>query len=139
MLTAKQEKYVQNLIKGMSQREAYKDAYPTSQKWKESAIDCEASKLFANTKILQRYNELQEKAEDEAIMSAIERKKWLTQVINGEIKEKVYLDGVQAERDAYLSDKMKALDILNKMSGEYVTKLEGDIGVTTIEVDLDGE
>ena len=29
MLTPKQEKFVQNLIKGMSQREAYKKSYDT--------------------------------------------------------------------------------------------------------------
>ncbi len=139
MLTAKQEKYVQNLIKGMSQREAYRDAYPTSKKWKETAIDSQASILFKNSKVLDRYNELQNKTEKETIMTAVERKEWLTKVINGEIKEKSYYDNEEHEREAYLSDKMKAMDILNKMSGVYVTKLEGDIGVTTIEVDLDDE
>ena len=139
MLTAKQEKYVQNLIKGMSQREAYRDAYPTSKKWKETAIDSQASILFKNSKVLDRYNELQNKTEKETIMTAVERKEWLTKVINGEIKEKSYYDNEEHEREAYLSDKMKAMDILNKMSGEYITKIEGDIGVTTIEVDLDDE
>lgn len=139
MLTAKQEKYVQNLIKGMSQREAYRDAYPSSKKWKENTVDSEASKMLTNPKIFNRYNELQNKAEKETIMTAVERKEWLTKVINGEIKEKSYYDNEEHEREAYLSDKMKAMDILNKMSGEYITKIEGDIGVTTIEVDLDDE
>ena len=138
MLTPKQEKYVQNLIKGMSQREAYKNSYD-AKNMKDETIDSKACELLKKDKIKERYEELQEKADNEAIMSAIERKKWLTDVITGEIKEKIFLDGVQAERDAYLSDKMKAMEILNKMSGEYVTKIEGDIGVTTIEVDLDDE
>lgn len=143
MLTSKQEKYVQNLIKGMSQREAYKDAYPTSKKWKETAIDSQASILFKNSKVLDRYNELQGKAEKETIMTAVERKEWLTKVINGEIKDTVYynVNGATApiERTADLNTKIKALDTLNKMSGEYVTKIEGDIGITTIEVDLNDE
>ena len=75
MLTSKQEKYVQNLIKGMSQREAYKDAYPTSKKWKETAIDSQASILFKNSKVLDRYNELQGKAENGLQKSLMERLK----------------------------------------------------------------
>lgn len=58
MLTIQQEKFVTELIKGKSQREAYKTAYPISQKWKESSVDCNASKLMANTKVKQRYDEL---------------------------------------------------------------------------------
>lgn len=132
MLTDRQEKYVQNLLKGMSQRQAYRDAYPKNR-GSDETIDSRASTLLKTDKVFKRYNELREKAEDEAIMSAIERKKWLTKVINGEVRENF---GKDNEREAYLSDKMKAMDILNKMSGEYVTKIEGDIGITTIEVEL---
>ena len=137
MLTARQEKFVQSLIKGMSQREAYRIAYPKSKTWKNESVDCEASKLFANTKVSQRYKELQERAEDKAIMSAIERKKWLTKVINGDIKEesKYYDDHevVVYEKDADISTKIKALDTLNKMDGEYITKVEGNISVEKLE------
>lgn len=105
MLTAKQEKYVQNLVKGLSQREAYRKAYPSSLKWKDNIVDSKASNLFKNGKVLARYNELIDKADDEAIMSAKERMIWLTNVIKGE---------------AYISDKLKAVDVLNKMSGEYI-------------------
>ena len=121
MLTAKQEKFVQNLIKGMSQREAYKNSYNNNMTDKQ--IDEEACKLLKNPKVNQRYNELIQKAEDEAIMSAIERKKWLTKVINGEIKEesKYYDDHevVVYEKDADISTKIKALDTLNKMDNAY--------------------
>lgn len=141
MLTAKQEKFVQNIIKGMSQREAYRIAYPKSKTWKDESVDCEACKLFANTKVSQRYKELQERAEDKAIMSAIERKKWLTKVINGEIKEDVPLMTDIKENDEVntikcptkLDTRLKALDTLNKMDGEYVTKVEGSISVEKLE------
>lgn len=137
MLTARQEKFVQSLIKGMSQREAYRMAYPKSKTWKDESVDCEASKLFANTKVSQRYKELQEKAEDKAIMSAIERKKWLTKVINGDIKDKepVFHDGdvTIADVDTNIATKIKALDTLNKMDGEYITKVEGNISVEKLE------
>lgn len=125
MLTAKQEKYVQNLVKGMSQREAYRNAF-SNKKATDKSIDEMASKLFNQDKILSRYNELIKKAEDEAIMSAIERKKWLTEVINNTQQEDVYLrteDGVETKigsRNADLNTKMKAVDLLNKMEGEYI-------------------
>ena len=114
MLNVKQEKFIQNIANGMSQREAYKDAY--NAKYKNDAIDNKASKLFNKAEIKARYSELMAEIKDEAIMTAIDRRKWLTNVINGKIK------------DADLNTKMKAMDILNKMDGEYVTnhKISGD-------------
>lgn len=57
-LTPKQERFVQCIIEGKTQYEAYKTAYPTSKKWERNSIDCEAGKLMADTKILQRLEEL---------------------------------------------------------------------------------
>ncbi len=117
MLTFKQEKYVQNLLKGMSQREAYKNSYDAS-KMKDETIDKRASELMQKREIKGRYEELVKKAEDDAIMSAKERKKWLTDVINGKIKYN--------KREAYILDKLKAIDILNKMDGEYTSRVQID-------------
>lgn len=64
MLTAKQEKFVRELLKGKSQRAAYRSAYPSSRKWKETAIDSQASRLFKNSEVNARYEELKKKAED---------------------------------------------------------------------------
>ena len=41
MVTPKQERFIQNIIKGMSQREAYRDAYPKN-KSKDEVIDVKA-------------------------------------------------------------------------------------------------
>lgn len=144
MLTPKQENYVRNLVKGMSQREAYKKSYD-AKNMKDETIDKKASELFKQEKIRGRYEELQKQIDDDAIMSATERQKWLTGVLKNEILEDIYVrdsDGVETKvgsRNADLNTKMKAMDILNKMNGVYVTKLEGDIGITTIEVDLEDE
>ena len=62
-------------------------------------------------------------------MSAIERKKWLTKVINCDVKVKQEYDNEIKEYDPYMSDRLKALDMLNKMDGVYVTKVNGDINV----------
>jgi len=58
-LTDKQERFVQELIKGKSQREAYKTAY-NAEKMSDSAIDVNASKLLKNTKVALRLNELRD-------------------------------------------------------------------------------
>ncbi len=54
--------------------------------------------------------ELQQKAQTSRIMSAIERREFLTKMI---LKE-----------DAKDTDRLKALDILNKMDGEYTEKVQ---------------
>lgn len=110
MLTPKQEIFVASLVKGNSQRQAYIEAYPNAAKWKEESVDNRASKLLKSAEVLPRYQELLKKAEDEAIMSAVERKRWLTGVVKGE--------------QFTTTDKLKALDLLNKMDGQYIEKHE---------------
>lgn len=131
-LTPKQERFIQNIVSGMSQRQAYKDAYNV-ESMSDEAIDVEACRLFNDTKISLRYRELMDKLQDEAIMSAKERMVWLSEVVKGIQKERetIFIDGDVAVKDveANLSTKIKAVDTLNKMSGEYTTKLEGNIGV----------
>ena len=58
MLTINQERYVLELAKGKSQREAYRIAYPNSKKWKDNSVDNKASLLLKNAKVMQRYQEL---------------------------------------------------------------------------------
>jgi len=73
-LTDKQERFVQELIRGKSQREAYGIAYPKSIKWTDNALDSRASRLFKSDKVLTRYNiihdRLMKESEDECIVDA---------------------------------------------------------------------
>lgn len=132
MLNIKQEQFVQNLIKGMSQREAYKTAY--NAKYKDEAIDSKASTLFNSDKVQERYKELLNEVKDESIMTAKERMKWLTEVVKGIQKEEIKIcNGEEVsvyEKSADLNTKIKALDTLNKMDGQYTTKLEGNLEIT---------
>ena len=105
--------YVKN---GNNGTKAYMKAYKTNE---ESARRL-ASKLLTNIDILEYIEELQKKLEDKSIMSAKERMIFLTGVITGVVKE-------NNELEAEVNDKMKAVDILNKMSGEYTTKFEGNV------------
>lgn len=123
MLNAKQERFIQNIVKGMSQREAYKEAYQVN--YKDEAIDSKASALFNTDKVQKRYRELMSKLEEESIMSAKERMIWLSDVVKGKVTHTSYdSNGNAYDNEAYISDKLKAIDTLNKMSGEYIEKLK---------------
>lgn len=65
-LTAKQEKFVQALISGKSQRVAYKEAY-NATKMKDEVIDVRASELLKNSKVRVRYEELLEEHKEKAL------------------------------------------------------------------------
>ena len=63
-LTPKQEKFCQEIAKGKTQYEAYTIAYPRSQNWERESVDCNASQLLQNTKIIHRLNQLRQPTEE---------------------------------------------------------------------------
>lgn len=109
MLTVKQEKFVQNILNGMTQRQAYKDAY-NAENMKDETIDSQACILFKDRKVAERYQELLKEMEKVAVMSALEKRKLLKDMILNEKNS--------------MGDRLKALDIDNKMSGEYIENLK---------------
>jgi len=132
MLTAKQEKFVRNLIQGMSQREAYKNSYDADN-MTDKSIDEEACRLFNDCKISSRYKELQDRLDKVTIMTAQERLEYLTEVIKG-IQGETVCEVVDGELKEYtaptsIKNKLSAIDLMNKMQGEYVTKVEGNVSV----------
>ena len=132
MLTAKQEKFVRNLIQGMSQREAYKNSYD-AENMADKTIDEKACILFNNDKIKARYTELQGRLDKATIMTAQERLEYLTEIIQG-----IQLDNNEAPAD--LNIKLRAIDIMNKMQGEYVQKIEADVNSeVNITIELSDE
>ena len=79
-LTAKEEKYVRGLVAGLSQRKAYREAYPSSKDWKDRTVDSRASELFKKSNVLGRYNELMEEHKSKALWTreeAVNELKWL--------------------------------------------------------------
>ena len=104
------ETFAQCLASGMSQRNAYRVAFPSSEKWKDETVDSKASVLAKNEKVLERLRELAEQSTTEAVMNATQRKEWLTQIIRSQ--------------DEKTQDKLKAVDILNRMDGEYIEKVQ---------------
>ncbi len=136
MLTAKQEKFVQGIIEGLSQADAYRSAYP-NQKMSDKTIWESASKLMNNPKVSARLKEIREEMMKPTIMSAQERLEFLTEVINGTKGEKVVemVDGkpVEMEFPASMKNRLSAIDIMNRMQGEYTTKIEGEIKMKRLE------
>lgn len=72
-----------------------------------------APKLLQITTIKQYIKELTEKLQDERIMTVRERRAILSDIAR---------DPEQKPRD-----RVKAIDALNRMTGEYITKIEGNI------------
>lgn len=67
-LTIKQEKYAQGLFAGLSQREAYKEAFDCS-KMKDKTVDENACRLANNSKLVARIAELQDEFKERNIIS----------------------------------------------------------------------
>ena len=121
MLTGKQEEFAKNIVQGMSQADAYRSAYDVED-MSDNAIYVEASRLMDNPKVALRIKELRDTLAKPTIMSAQERLEWLS-----------YLVGA----DAGTTDKLRAIDIMNRMTGEYVQKIEADVkSDVTINIEL---
>lgn len=143
MLTAKQEKFIQGIINGLSQREAYKNAYDCKT-MSDNAVDVEASRLMDNPKVALRHKELVDAIAKPSIMTAQERLEYLTEVIKGLKGEQIteVVDGKVREYTipTSIKNKLSAIDLMNKMQGEYTTKIEADVtNEVTINIELSDE
>lgn len=110
-LTTKQEIFVQQLVAGQSQRQAYRQAYKTDR-MSEQSIDVQASKLIKDPKVTLRYRELLKQFSNMALWSreqAFNEYEWL----KNKAKESIESEGVrQANSNAFLA----SLEGMNNMS-----------------------
>lgn len=81
-----------------------------------------ASKLLQNTTIQEYIREFSEKAQDERIMTAKERQ--------------ALLSDIAKDDDNTPSDRIKAVDTLNKMTGEYTVKVDTTVKTSTKLADV---
>lgn len=90
-LTAKREKFIQEIVKGKSQREAYRTAYPKSRNWKDASVDSAASNMLRINKVSIRLQELQGRvqaaAEEKCVMTAVEVLQELSKIAKADIKD----------------------------------------------------
>ena len=83
-LTAKREAFIQGLLKGESQRQAYKHAY-NAENMTDKCIDEAACRLLASSKVNARYyslmTKLQDKAEEQGLLEATDVLKKIVDLI----------------------------------------------------------
>lgn len=110
-LTPKQELFVQGIISGLSQRQAYRQAYK-AEKMSDETVDSKASELLKNGKVTVRYRELLKQFSNMSLWSreqAFNEYEWLKNKARASIEN----EGIrQANSNAFLS----ALDGMNNMA-----------------------
>ena len=121
MVTPKQEKFIQGILEGLCQSDAYRAAYNCSRMTDKTVWEA-ASKLMNDSKVSARLSELRDRITSEKIMSAQKRSEWLTELIMDE------------ETD--INAKLKAVEILNKMTGEYVQKVQAAVD-TDVHINIE--
>ena len=110
-LTPKQELFVQGIISGLSQRQAYRQAYK-AEKMSNAVVDNKASAIFNKGEVRVRYRELLKQFSNMSLWSreqAFNEYEWLKNKARASIEN----DGIrQANSNAFLS----ALDGMNNMA-----------------------
>ncbi|HFI0351863.1 TPA: terminase [Streptococcus suis] len=135
------EDFVAFLVAGQSQREAYRNAFKQSSRWKDKTVDEKASKLFRSDKVQTRYQELflevKSKNSKMALWSksqAFDEYEWL----KNKAKSDIETEGVrQANSNAFLS----ALDGMNRMArvGDELLDEKLSIEIDTLKAKLQTE
>lgn len=114
-LTSKQEKFIQALVAGKSQRQAYKEAYNAAN-MKDKTIDERASVLFKNDKIKTRYNELLEEHKNKALYTREEMVNdliWIKEKAKEDIKNPK--KGLKQANGTIFINALKELGELNEL------------------------
>lgn len=109
---------MQGLIAGLSQRKAYRAAYPSSKKWKDVTVDKRASELFNTREVLGRYNELLDEHKNKALWTrekAVNDLIWLVE----RSKESIENQDEGYVRQGTANALVNAIQELNKMELLY--------------------
>ena len=113
-LTDKQEKYCQYRMQGLSQRQAYKKAYPNN-KCTDKKVDDLASLLESRSEVRGRLNELREKVQKKGILTVQQILELLTKdAQSGELKAQ---------------DRHRAMDMILKVNGAYTQNIQMNANV----------
>lgn len=133
-LTTKQEIFVQQLVAGQSQRQAYRQAY-NAEKMTDKTVDEKASKLFKDGKVRARYRALLKQFSNMALWSreqAFNEYEWL----KNKAKASIESEGVrQANSNAFLASlegmnnmSFNDLELADKKLKLEIEKLQSQIG-----------
>lgn len=108
MMQRLQENFCVEFVRCGNATEAYKNAGYKARSDKVAGV-C-AAKLLGNARVQQRIAELRSEMDSHKIMDAAERRELLTQFARDEETGK--------------ADRLKAMDLLNKMDGVYINKTQ---------------
>ena len=121
-ITTKQELFIQGLIKGYSQREAYKMAYEADN-MKNESIDVKASNLFKQDKIRLRYEDLKNELKEKAFYT-VEKANDDLNWIKLKAKEDIEAKGIrQANANTYLGAVKQQIEL----NGITIKEAKADI------------
>ena len=131
-LTIKQEIFIQRLIEGYSQREAYKFAY-NCENMKDATIDNNAYKLMQNNEITTRYEELLNELKEKAFYT-VEKANDDLNWIKEKAKEDIEYRGLkQANANAYINAVKEQINL----NGITIKEAKKDID-NTFKIELVG-
>lgn len=122
MLKPKQEQFCIEYVKCGNAATAYQAAYSQSNRL---AATSRASKILQRPEIQARIKELNDAMTSEKILTAEEVQERLSAIAKGEVLETVVLpNGTLTTKPAAVRDVLKALELLAKCKGLFVSKQE---------------
>lgn len=92
-LTPRQDAFARAVAEGKSQAEAYRAAYPKSEKWKPSSVWEKASALMSNVKVSSRVAELRAEIAKAAQIETVQVVKELARIALSDIRKVFDEDG----------------------------------------------
>lgn len=92
-LTPQQEKFAQEVAKGQSQSNAYRQAYPLSKQWKDDSVHNKASALARDARVAARVAALTAAAADRAELDAAEIIREIRRLAVSDIAGIMHADG----------------------------------------------
>lgn len=105
IVTRQQERFLQEIMSGKTQHDAFICAYPNAANWKPQSVDCKASILLKDPNVALRYAELQR---DAAEANAITR-----DAVLSHLKQCAFADWGKFKA----SDQIRAMELICKITG----------------------
>jgi len=130
----KHEKFAQIVASGESAGAAYRKVYHA----KASTCETEGPAILRKPQVRKRVEEIQSKAEDKTVMTLIERRRFLADVVRTPISE-VTEESALAQSYEFITlpgdyerqlhklkvpDKLKAIELDSRLAGDFKDKLE---------------
>ena len=107
------EAFAQGIVAGKTQKDAYRDAFPDAVACSDKTLINKGCLLAADPDVAARIVELKAQSSCNAIINRQDRMILLTEIATNEM--------------LHPKQRMTAIDILNKMDGDYVKKVEATI------------